>query len=70
MLFRSPDGVPEQFDEDCSLPFKDLAEASPRSVEDQAFAYADTDIDTLSEHLGSGVPGLASGREPGQASHK
>jgi hypothetical protein len=47
-----PDGVPEQFDEDCSLPFKDLAEASPRSVEDQAFAYADTDIDTLSEHLG------------------
>ena len=47
-----PNGSPEEFDEDCSAPFQDLASASPRSVEDQAFAYADADIDALSNHLG------------------
>ena len=47
-----PDGSPEEFDEDCNFPFRDLAAASPRSTEDQKFSYADADIDTLSEHLG------------------
>ena len=47
-----PDGSPEQFDEDCSASFQDLAESSHRNPEDQAFAYADEDIDALSNHLG------------------
>ena len=47
-----PNGFPEQFDEDCSTLFQDLAEVSHRTAEDQTFSYADTDIDTLSEHLG------------------
>ena len=47
-----PDGIPEEFDEDCNFPFQDLAAASPRSAEDQKFSYADADIDALSGHLG------------------
>lgn len=47
-----PDGTPEQFDEDCSAVLQDLAERSPRSKEDRDFAYADADIDELSQHLG------------------
>ena len=47
-----PDGSPEEFDEDCSVPFRDLAESSPRGAEDQAFTYADADINALSDHLG------------------
>jgi hypothetical protein len=47
-----PDGSPEEFDEDCSVPFRDLAEASVRSEEDKTFSYADADIDALSELLG------------------
>ena len=47
-----PDGSPEEFDEDCSFPFQDLAGTSPRSAKDQCFSYADTDIDALSEYLG------------------
>ncbi len=47
-----PDGSPEEFDEDCSTTLQDLANASPRSVQDQQFAYADADIDALSTHLG------------------
>lgn len=47
-----PSGHPEEFDEDCRVPFLDLAEASPRSAEDEPFAYADPEIDALSERLG------------------
>jgi hypothetical protein len=46
------EGSPEEFDKDCSAPLRDLAGAYPRGAEDQAFAYADADIDTLSKHLG------------------
>ena len=47
-----PSGHPEEFDEDCEMPFLDLAEASPCSTEAEAFTYADSDIDALSERLG------------------
>ena len=47
-----PDGYPEEFDEDCNFPFQDLSATSPRSAEDQSFAYADADIDALSGLLG------------------
>jgi hypothetical protein len=47
-----PDGSPSEFDEDCSVPFKDLAEIFPRSAEDELFSYADADIDALSDRLG------------------
>ena len=47
-----PSGHPEEFDEDCRVPFLDLAGVSPRSTEDEGFAYADSDIDALSERLG------------------
>jgi hypothetical protein len=47
-----PSGGPEQFDEDCRAPLQDLVNASPRSACDQTFAYADSDIDALSERLG------------------
>jgi hypothetical protein len=47
-----PDGSPEQFDEDCSATLQDLAWRSLRSTEDKAFAYADADIDELSQCLG------------------
>ena len=47
-----PDGSPEEFDEDCSTTLADLANVSPRSVDDHTFAYADTDIDKISSLLG------------------
>jgi hypothetical protein len=47
-----PDGSPEEFDEDCNFPFRDLAGASPHSAEDRMFSYTDADIDALSEDLG------------------
>ena len=47
-----PDDYPEEFDEDCSVPFQDLAGSSPRSPDDALFTYADADIDAVSERLG------------------
>jgi hypothetical protein len=47
-----PSGPPEEFDEDCSATLRDLADASSRSGHDQTFAYADADIDAVSERLG------------------
>ena len=47
-----PDGSTEEFDEDCSVPLKDLANASPCSEKDLDFAYADADIDEISSRLG------------------
>ena len=47
-----PNGQPEEFDENCAMPLQDLANASPRSVKDQSFAYADEDIDRISQRLG------------------
>jgi len=47
-----PDGSPEEFNKDCSTTLQDLANASPHSVQDQQFAYADVDIDALSMRLG------------------
>jgi hypothetical protein len=45
-------GSPEEFDEDCSMVLRDLAEASPQAAEDLGFSYTDTDIDRLSSRLG------------------
>jgi hypothetical protein len=42
----------EEFDEDCGASLHDLSATSPRSPSDRNFAYADTDIDELSAHLG------------------
>ena len=47
-----PNGRPEEFDEDCSVPLKDLAFSSTRPLDDRAFSYADADIDRVSERLG------------------
>ena len=47
-----PSGPAKEFDEDCSAPLQDLAESSPQSHQDQNFAYADADIDKLSDRLG------------------
>ena len=47
-----PSGHPEEFDEDCSMPLQDRVNASPRAAEDQPFAYADEDINQISQRLG------------------
>jgi hypothetical protein len=47
-----PNGMPEEFNEECSVPLADLAASSLRAAGDQVFAYADADIDKLSAHLG------------------
>ena len=47
-----PNDSTEEFDEDCSAKLHDLANTSPRPAADQKFAYADVDIDKLSDHLG------------------
>lgn len=47
-----PDGKPEEFDEDCDFPLRDLSKSSPRSDEDLLYSYNDNDIDGLSSHLG------------------
>ena len=47
-----PSGHAEEFDEDCSTPLQDLSNRSPRSPDDQKFAYADADIDRISARLG------------------
>ena len=45
-------GLLEEFDEECSAPFKDQADSSPCPTIDCIFSYADTDINQISEHLG------------------
>ncbi len=45
-------GSPEEFNEDCSTMLCDLADASPRAMEDQVFAYANADINAISKCLG------------------
>ena len=47
-----PSSHPEEFDEDCTIPLQDLADASPQAAEDQLFAYANKDIDQISQRLG------------------
>ena len=47
-----PEGSSEEFDEDCSAIFADMAGSSSRSVQDQDFTYTDTDIDKISACLG------------------
>ena len=47
-----PDDHPEEFDEDCSMPFQNLAGPLPRNSEDEPFTYTDADIDAISESLG------------------
>ena len=47
-----PSGHPEEFNEECSMPLQDWANASSRAAEDQPFAYADEDINQISERLG------------------
>jgi len=47
-----PNGSSEEFDEDCSMVLQDLADASPRSLEDKEFTYANADIDAVSACLG------------------
>ena len=47
-----PNDATEEFNEDCTMQLRDLANVSPRSAADQEFAYADIDIDSLSDHLG------------------
>ena len=47
-----PDGSMKEFDEDCSTRMVNLAASSPHTKGDQGFAYADSDIDQVSAHLG------------------
>ena len=47
-----PNGRAEEFDEDCSVQILNLAGTSPRTPEEQIFAYAEVDIDRLSDRLG------------------
>ena len=47
-----PNDSTEEFDEDCAMQLQDLANVSPHSAADREFAYADIDIDSLSDHLG------------------
>jgi len=47
-----PDGCPEEFDEDMATPLCDLSDTSACSPHDARFAYADKDIDLLSDELG------------------
>ena len=46
------DGSIEEFNENCSVPIKDLSDRSRRSEEDITFTYNFTDIDDISENLG------------------
>ena len=46
-----PNGHPEEFDEDCSVPLLDWAESSSCNPNEE-FSYSDTDIDAVSERLG------------------
>lgn len=43
---------PEEFNEDCSQPIRDLASTSPRSAHDSCFSYSFEDIDAVSNLLG------------------
>ena len=47
-----PDGRPEEFDEDMTTPLCDLSSTSKCPATDEIFAYADADIDHISEMLG------------------
>ena len=47
-----PDGSVEEFNEDCSMKLGNLVGNSPHAERDQAFAYADVDIDHISTCLG------------------
>ena len=47
-----PNDSTEEFDEDCSAKLHDLVDTSPRPTADREFAYADVDIDKLSDQLG------------------
>ena len=47
-----PEGPPEEFDKDCSMPLVDMPETSPRPANDHFFSYADADIEKISTHLG------------------
>ena len=47
-----PNGVAEEFDEDCSKDLHDLSQTSPRPPSDREFPYANMDIDELSARLG------------------
>ena len=42
----------EEFNENCSVPIKDLSDRLHRSEEDITFTYNITDIDDISENLG------------------
>ena len=47
-----PDGITEEFDEDMSLPFKDLSVNSLRHSGDTEFCYNMDNIDQISSSLG------------------
>ncbi|PPQ81825.1 hypothetical protein CVT24_005483 [Panaeolus cyanescens] len=49
---QQPDGQVEEFDEDVTAILRDLSGSSPRSTEDQLFAYNMDDVDRLFEELG------------------
>lgn len=46
------DGTLEEFDEDCRFPCRDLSTQSPRSAEDEFFAYNFNDINQITDQLG------------------
>ena len=45
------DGSTEEFNENCSIPIKDLSNRSPRSNEDVTFTYNIADINAISLNL-------------------
>ena len=47
-----PNDSTEEFDEDCTMQLQDLANVSPCSAADWEFAYANININSLSDHLG------------------
>jgi hypothetical protein len=47
-----PGSSSEELDKDCSTALKDWASTSTHSDVDEAFSYADSDLDKVSEHLG------------------
>jgi hypothetical protein len=48
-----PDNQPEEYDEDCSFPIKDLSQRSTRSTYDAKFSYCMDDIDFFSAEMGT-----------------
>ena len=48
-----PDDQPEEYDEDCSFPIKDLSQRSTRSSYDAKFSYCMADIDFFSAEMGT-----------------